>query len=52
MNKFKNSTIGYEWVGGLMMWMHKDFHIKNENGFYIKWDIDTKINVKDMIVNR
>lgn len=51
MNKFKNSTIRFEYYGGLMNWMEKDFHLKT-NPYYLNANIDEKIELKNLIVNR
>lgn len=51
MNKFKNSAVRFEWAGGLMRWMQKDFHLKT-NPYYLDANIDVKINLKSLIVNR
>ena len=51
MNKFKNSSVRFEGVGGLMMWMQKDFHLKT-NPYYLNANVDVKIELKQLIVNK
>ena len=49
MNKFKNSTLFMESVGGIIKWLEKHLSGGLKN-FYIKYDIDRKIMFKNAVI--